>query len=434
MNAWSGDPVPEQLLRGTTALERQGALVFQAKQCRNCHALGEGGGERGPRLDGVAVRLTQDQLIRQVIQGGGNMPAYGKNLSPAETTALVAFLVTLHPPDQTPAREAARDVALDAGRNARDGRNDSGLRLPGARVPAWMASLPRPSPQAIGAWRAASFLLGLFLMWIAVASPLASGDAHSLTVHMVQHLLLMTFAPPFIWLAEPVRLLLCVAVLAQGISRSSDCSVAAGPAAWKAARSSRRVLDGRDDSAGRLARARLAHAGHAIGGVARDRTRVFPRRRAPFLVAGRSALADSVYGAAMVDGAVPVSGDAAVRHPVGIPRVLGTIAYPVYLSAPRHVSVSVLDDQQRAGALMWTAVTIMYLVAGVIVTTRSLSRLDVRIDSDQHRRLPYDLRTGLFSCHDAPGVQRPRCRLFDLDQTRGLPVDSHGAARRFLAS
>src|SRR5262245_16308235 len=32
MNAWSGDPIPESMLRGTTALERQGALVFQAKQ------------------------------------------------------------------------------------------------------------------------------------------------------------------------------------------------------------------------------------------------------------------------------------------------------------------------------------------------------------------------------------------------------------------
>ena len=112
MNAWSGDPIPESMLRGTTALERQGALVFQVKQCRNCHALGESGGERGPALDRVALRLTQDQLIRQVIQGGGNMPAYGNNLSPAETTALVAFLQTLHPAGHTPARDASRDVAL----------------------------------------------------------------------------------------------------------------------------------------------------------------------------------------------------------------------------------------------------------------------------------------------------------------------------------
>ena len=115
MNAWSGDPVPERMLRGTTALERQGALVFQVKQCRNCHALGGSGGDRGPALDTVAVRLTHGQLIRQVIQGGGNMPTYGKNLSPPETTALVAFLQTLHPPGQAPARNASREVVLEEG-------------------------------------------------------------------------------------------------------------------------------------------------------------------------------------------------------------------------------------------------------------------------------------------------------------------------------
>ena len=108
MDAWRGDPVPSAYLTGRTALERRGALVFQAKQCRNCHSLGESGGQRGPALDQVAVRLTEDQLVRQVIQGDGNMPAYGKNLTPAETTALVAFLETLHPSAQEPARDASR--------------------------------------------------------------------------------------------------------------------------------------------------------------------------------------------------------------------------------------------------------------------------------------------------------------------------------------
>lgn len=112
MNAWSGDPIPDRFLHGSTALERQGALIFQVKQCRNCHSLGELGGQRGPALDSVAVRLTRDQLIRQVIQGGGNMPSYGKNLSPAETSALVAFLGTLHPAGQVPARDASRDAVL----------------------------------------------------------------------------------------------------------------------------------------------------------------------------------------------------------------------------------------------------------------------------------------------------------------------------------
>ncbi len=108
MNAWSSAPVPSRFLNGRTALERQGALVFQVKQCRNCHALENSGGQRGPALDAVAVELTTDQLVRQVLQGGGNMPAYGKNLSPAETTALVAFLETLRPAGQAPARDASR--------------------------------------------------------------------------------------------------------------------------------------------------------------------------------------------------------------------------------------------------------------------------------------------------------------------------------------
>jgi ubiquinol-cytochrome c reductase cytochrome b subunit len=107
MDAWSSAPVPPKLLAGRSALERQGAVVFQAKQCRNCHALGGEGGQRGPALDSVATRLTGDQLIRQVLQGRGNMPAYGKNLSPPETTALVAFLNSLHPPNQTAARDAS---------------------------------------------------------------------------------------------------------------------------------------------------------------------------------------------------------------------------------------------------------------------------------------------------------------------------------------
>jgi ubiquinol-cytochrome c reductase cytochrome b subunit len=110
MNAWSGDPVPVEYLNGRSPLERQGALVFQVKQCRNCHSIGGTGGLRGPALDRVATNLTRDQLVRQVIQGGGNMPAYGKNLSPAEVTALVSFLETLRPDNQPPARDASQAV------------------------------------------------------------------------------------------------------------------------------------------------------------------------------------------------------------------------------------------------------------------------------------------------------------------------------------
>jgi ubiquinol-cytochrome c reductase cytochrome b subunit len=95
MDAWSADPLPTQYLRSRTPLELRGALVFQNKQCRNCHSLGNEGGQRGPALDQVASRMTRPELIRQVIQGGGNMPAYAKKLSPAEVDALASFLQTL---------------------------------------------------------------------------------------------------------------------------------------------------------------------------------------------------------------------------------------------------------------------------------------------------------------------------------------------------
>jgi ubiquinol-cytochrome c reductase cytochrome b subunit len=111
MNAWSSDPTPAAYLKNRTPLEREGALVLQDKQCRNCHSIGGAGGLRGPALDSVASHMTEDQIIRQVLQGGGNMPAYGNALSPSETTALVRFLTTLRGNNLAPAIDASRRVA-----------------------------------------------------------------------------------------------------------------------------------------------------------------------------------------------------------------------------------------------------------------------------------------------------------------------------------
>src|SRR5215468_5077542 len=66
----------------------------------------------------------------------------------------------------------------------------------------WL-SLRSNSLKVPSAWRAVSFLLGLFLIWVAAASPMASLDHELLIIHMLQHLLLMTLAPPLIWVGEP---------------------------------------------------------------------------------------------------------------------------------------------------------------------------------------------------------------------------------------
>jgi ubiquinol-cytochrome c reductase cytochrome b subunit len=66
-------------------------------------------------LTDVGARLTFGQLVEQVSNGtpgGGNMPAYGKQISPDEMTALVDFLVSLRPAG----RPQAGTVPLAAGK------------------------------------------------------------------------------------------------------------------------------------------------------------------------------------------------------------------------------------------------------------------------------------------------------------------------------
>ena len=218
--------------------------------------------------------------------------------------------------------------------------------------------------RAIGAWRAASLLLGLFLVWIAVASPLSSSYAHLLTGHMVQHLLLMSLAPPLIWLGEPVRLLLSRAapLFRTRPIRTLGTTVGHPAVCWLAATG---ALVGWHVPAA-LTLGMQSGTWHTI-------------ELASFLAAGL------LFWWPVVRPWPAVSTEP--RWSMVVYLFLATlpcdilsgflvfserVAYPVYLSHGRS-TVSILDDQQYAGALMWTVVTIVYLVAGVIVTTRLLS-------------------------------------------------------------
>jgi putative membrane protein len=63
--------------------------------------------------------------------------------------------------------------------------------------------LRRSSSALISAWRLAAFLAGMCFLWIAIGSPLSAYDEASLTVHMIQHILLMLVVPPLILLGAP---------------------------------------------------------------------------------------------------------------------------------------------------------------------------------------------------------------------------------------
>lgn len=71
----------------------------------------------------------------------------------------------------------------------------------------WL-TLRRSSPYFFPPRRLFLFLLAMVFLWIAIGSPLAAFDESSLTVHMVQHILLMLVVPPLALLGAPAMPLL----------------------------------------------------------------------------------------------------------------------------------------------------------------------------------------------------------------------------------
>jgi ubiquinol-cytochrome c reductase cytochrome b subunit len=89
---FNAPPLPPSIVGATNGPVFIGAQLFHAKACLNCHLIGDDGGRRGPDLTDVANRLSKNQMILRISNGGVNMPAYAANLAPAEMDALVAFL------------------------------------------------------------------------------------------------------------------------------------------------------------------------------------------------------------------------------------------------------------------------------------------------------------------------------------------------------
>src|ERR1700688_2975413 len=73
--------------------------------------------------------------------------------------------------------------------------------------------------------------------------------------------------------------------------------------------------------------------------------------------------------------------------------VCDRVVYRVYLSTPRLFGLSPLEDQQCAAALMWTCVTIIYLIPAMILTMRLLTAGSFQEDKVGQSKLPGTLTT-----------------------------------------
>lgn len=85
-------PLSAALVHAENPEIERGAALFHDKACLFCHKVEGQGGIRGPDLTYVAQRLTRDQIIWRISNGGYNMPGFTYNLKATEMGDLVAFL------------------------------------------------------------------------------------------------------------------------------------------------------------------------------------------------------------------------------------------------------------------------------------------------------------------------------------------------------
>jgi putative membrane protein len=233
-------------------------------------------------------------------------------------------------------------------------------------------SLRNAFPSLIPAWRPASFISGLVLVWTAVGSQLATLDHHSLTIHMLKHLLLMTVAAPLILAGAPAFPLTC------GLPKlfiHKHCFLATPPARGLRSGFTNPVL------------CWLAGTVAVIGW----------HLPVAFQLGMRSHWVHSIEdGCFLMAGLLfwsPIvqSSPSATRSPrwsLALYLFLATLpcdilsaflvfcsrlVYPFYLSTPHLFRMAPLEDQECAGALMWVWVTFAYLIPAVAITMQMLS-------------------------------------------------------------
>ena len=234
--------------------------------------------------------------------------------------------------------------------------------------------LKRSRPDSFPLSRPAAFASGLAVFWLAIASPLDAFTGLLLSAHMVQHLLLMSVAPPLMLMAAPVVPLL------RGLPASISRDVLGPFIAWPAAQ--------------RLGRAWLHPA---FCWIVMSLTLLAWHVPAAYELALRSASWHRVEHASFLAASLLFWWPVVAPWPA-VPRwprlamplyllaanvvmsALGawlTFAehpiYATYAMAPRVVGLSPLDDQRLAGLLMWIPGSVAYLVPAVAIAIAALS-------------------------------------------------------------
>jgi cytochrome c oxidase assembly factor CtaG len=237
-------------------------------------------------------------------------------------------------------------------------------------APTWSVVLPAATSAALYVWaaartrrswpvrRTASFLGGLGCLLLALQSGIDSYDDRLLSIHMVQHMLLLLVAPLLLLGGRP--LILALRALPPGGRRRLAGALArvrpvTGPlpalCLFGAVLVLTHLAPFYDAAVRRPALHDLEHALYIVAGVLLFSPLLdgdpAPARRL-------SGLGRLVY---VIAAMVPMAliGAYLNRH--------ATLAYPAYAPPARALGIDAVDDQAQAGAIMWVAGnTIMVLV------------------------------------------------------------------------
>jgi putative membrane protein len=239
------------------------------------------------------------------------------------------------------------------------------------------------SPNTISVWPLAAFIGGLSFLWIALGSPLAALDHELLTIHMINHLVLMLVVAPLLLVGTPARALSWG--LPARIGRGVQDLFLHNPAAqwllrvlthpvfcWLCAIAA--VIGWHLPAVFRLAMRfhwlhDIEYASFTLAGllfwwpVVQPVTKVPPRPRWSMpLYLFLATLPCDILSAFLV--------------------FCDRVVYPSYLSAPRLSNLSPLQDQQCAGALMWVSVTFAYLLPAAVITVKILSPRGMHLERE----------------------------------------------------
>lgn len=236
----------------------------------------------------------------------------------------------------------------------------------------WRAAR-RTRPRALPGWRAASFVAGVMVLWIAIASPIDALDDYLLAGHMIQHFILMSIAPPLIVLGAPtvpilrglprtVRVLLRPLFRARGVHGVVRFLLHPAMAwlmmnvaylGWHVPVAFEATF--RSETVHQIEHASFLLTSTAFWWVV---LAPWPSRRAwprwtviPYLLTAD--VLNTVLSATLVFS--------------------GRVLYPSYLEAERISSLTPLQDQIAAGAEMWLLNSVVFLVPAVVLTIRMLS-------------------------------------------------------------